>query len=156
VAYSQQLDFPLLSKKPTGRGSYVLRFGVPEGAGDLAQLAVPSGVKLLLHGKEKSYSPVSLPREEGFVDVLVKPYAPDVANLGGFSAFLCDLEVGQTAPMYVKPPRVIHGHKDVIGKFDAVGLVGGGTGTLVRARSRVCACAHASARPWQAQGFSRS
>ena len=129
IAYSTPLAFPLLEKRRTGLGSWVLKFEVPAAAGDLAQLPLPSGVKLVLNGKEKSYSPVTLhTADAGTFDLVVKPYAPDVEANGGFSAFLCDLTVGQTAPMYVKPPRTFHGSQQTVGRYDNVGLVCGGTG----------------------------
>ena len=89
-------------------------------------MEVPSGVKLVIGEKSKSYSPVSLPKENAYLDLLVKPY-PKVEG-GGFGASLCDLEIGETALMKLKPARKIHGSEKVIGRFNWIGLIGGGTG----------------------------
>ena len=126
---SSPRNFKLKSKVKTGRASYILTFADPESL--LSGLPVPSGVKLNLFGRGKSYSPVSLPgslgaNESDEFDLLVKPY-PDAPG-GGFGKFLCDLEPGEEASMTVKKPRVIHGETDVIGRRDYVNLVGGGTG----------------------------
>jgi len=121
------MNFILEKKRFTGLNSCVLRFKIPNEAGDLSSLPVPSGVKLVLNGQEKSYSPVSLPSEVDYMDILVKPYAPVTG--GGFGAFLCDLNIGDTAPMKVKPPRSIHGSKEtIVRRYGMVALVGGGTG----------------------------
>ena len=45
-------------------------------AGDISSMEVPSGVKLIIGEKSKSYSPVSLPKENSYMDLLVKPYPP--------------------------------------------------------------------------------
>jgi len=129
-------------------------------------MEVPSGVKLIIGEKSKSYSPVSLPKENSYMDLLVKPYPPTEGDHpphtrttippsslgtarvlarsrvrttalpvgffclagGGFGALLCNLKVGERALMKLKPARKIHGATTVVGQYDWVGLVGGGTG----------------------------
>ena len=100
---------PLISTRPTGTGdSKILTFDSSE-CGSLANLSVPQGVKLVINDKVKSYSPVNLPPSSSdsvsdsnshTIELLVKPYPP--VPSGGFGKFLCDLDVGETAPLIIK------------------------------------------------------
>merc|ERR1712194_90107 len=71
----------------------VLRYSMPQGVRNLAELNAASGVKVRReidgHFLDKSYSPISLPATEDFLDLLVKRYAPRPG--GGLGAFLCDM-----------------------------------------------------------------
>ena len=123
-------NLKLLAKRPTGMGeSQILTFSTD--GHDFADLTVPSGVKLVIDGKVKSYSPVNLPSNgvsTNTMDLLVKPYEPGPVGGGGFGAFLCSLNVGSTAPLIIKPNRVVHGSTDVPGRWKYANLLGGGTG----------------------------
>jgi hypothetical protein len=54
---------------------------------------------------EKSYSPITHEDTQGYFDLLVKTY--ESRSGGGFGAFLCNLEPGETAPMKIKKARTI-------------------------------------------------
>ncbi|GMH75177.1 hypothetical protein TL16_g06675 [Triparma laevis f. inornata] len=118
---------PLLSSRSTGTdNSKILTFDSSQ-CGPLTDLSVPQGVKLILNDKVKSYSPVNLPSYESHtIELLVKPY-PSVPS-GGFGKFLCDLNIGETAPLIVKPDRQIHGSTNVTNRWKSLCLLGGGTG----------------------------
>ena len=109
----------------------MLKFKIPMNLP--ASLPAPWGVKLHLpgpDGKGKSYSPVDYPNDNGDSDVmhmLVKPYP--LQEGGGYGAHLCGgMKIGETAHFTLKPPRLIHGETEPVGKYDVVMLIGGGTG----------------------------
>ena len=96
----------------------VLRFALPEGHARLhAPLPSCLKVKHVLPDTnvtlQKSYSPISLPDQTGFIDLLVKAYPPRPADhppthggAGGLGAFLVGLQPGETAMMKIKSPRL--------------------------------------------------
>eukprot|EP00929_Paragymnodinium_shiwhaense_P105208 TRINITY_DN70134_c0_g1_i1.p1 TRINITY_DN70134_c0_g1~~TRINITY_DN70134_c0_g1_i1.p1 ORF type:complete len:309 (+),score=34.80 TRINITY_DN70134_c0_g1_i1:69-995(+) len=125
-------DYTVLSKRATGRNSSILRFALPRESASLGWRGVKLGLDVQSAAESapllqsKSYSPVSLPSDTSFFDLLVKPYPP--RDGGGFGAFLCGLEPGDTAPLLVKAPRLIHGSAEVSQRWSRVGLVAAGTG----------------------------
>jgi cytochrome-b5 reductase len=62
-----------------------------------------------------------MPDAAGHFDLLVKEYA---APAGGISRSLCDLAIGETADMWIKPSKDIYQPN----KWDHVALVAAGTG----------------------------
>lgn len=123
--------YKLLFKSEVSPNSALLRFGLPGGEqlGGVGRTA-PTGVKVQLPrtSLEKSYSPVSHPATVGSFDLLVKAYPLRVG--GGFGAFLCGLEPGETAPMKVKPASLslIGGGPLQTNRWTHMGLVACGTG----------------------------
>jgi cytochrome-b5 reductase len=122
-------NFTLLERAPVSPDSALLRFALPP---ELPQLGW-SGVKLVLadpHSPgsylEKSYSPTSRPDDVGTFELLVKAYPPRPG--GGCGAALCGLRAGEAAAFKVKPPRQFHGSAQLLGRWDALGFVAGGTG----------------------------
>ena len=118
-------NFELAAKSAVSPDSFILTFNLPASLPAMGMPA-PSGVKLILNGTEKSYSPVSHEATPGTFDLLVKAYPP--RDGGGFGAFLCDLKVGETAPMKIKPARKIHGSTSVGRRWAELGMIAGGTG----------------------------
>ena len=126
-------SIPLQSKSPASPDSMFLRFQLPSSTETLAERGIaPSGISVVykepVSGIElkKSYSPISLPDEEGSFELLVKAYPPREG--GGVGAHLCGLEPGDVAQVEVKPPRLIHGSTDVARRWAKLGMVCGGTG----------------------------
>ena len=107
--------------------SRVLRFALPGGADATLGAPLPSCLKVHQEvpdpsnggapmALDKSYSPVSLPEQKGFFELLVKGYPPRPVDhhgghggMGGLGAFLVDLRTGEAANMKVKAPRMFHG-----------------------------------------------
>lgn len=122
---SPKLSFRLSSKQKASHDSQLLRFALPAGMRSLG-LPAPSGVKAVIDGFEKSYSPVSDPGACGHFDLLVKAYPPRPG--GGVGAFLCGLQPGEAATLRLKPPRPIHGDSAVARRWEHLGLLCCGTG----------------------------
>ena len=118
-------DFVLAAKRTVSHDSELLTFRLPPALPEVG-LPAPSGVKLVLNGTGKSYSPVSHESTPGAFDLLVKAYPPREG--GGFGAFLCDLSVGDTATMKFKSARSIHGSTSVGRRWSELGMIAGGTG----------------------------
>lgn len=107
--------------------SRVLRFALPGGVDATMGAPLPSCLKVHQEvpdpsnggapvALDKSYSPVSLPEQKGFFELLVKGYPPRPVDhhgghggMGGLGAFLVDLRPGEAANMKVKAPRMFHG-----------------------------------------------
>eukprot|EP00538_Stauroneis_constricta_P000986 CAMPEP_0119570022 /NCGR_PEP_ID=MMETSP1352-20130426/43280_1 /TAXON_ID=265584 /ORGANISM="Stauroneis constricta, Strain CCMP1120" /LENGTH=310 /DNA_ID=CAMNT_0007619681 /DNA_START=121 /DNA_END=1053 /DNA_ORIENTATION=+ len=131
---SELQPYPVIGKTQVSPDSYVVQFGLPKGRDYLGYDAVlPTCIGVKYAGKNeddkpvgKSYSPISHPSESEHFDLLVKayPYQPG----GGVGAYLCELEVGDSIDAIVKKPRQVHGSPQVEGRWQHVGLVGGGTG----------------------------
>jgi NAD(P)H-flavin reductase len=132
------LPYTLQQKWTLSHDSFLLRFSLPPARRFLgSDLALPTCIKVLYPNGadektgqprplEKSYSPVSHPATEGFMDLVVKAYAPRPG--GGVGAYLCNLEVGETVMGTVKSKRMMHGDASVLGRWTNIGLVAGGTG----------------------------
>jgi len=132
-------QYRLLSSVAVSEDTKLLRFALPDGMPTLG-LPLPSCLKIKLELDEhvlldKSYSPISLPDQTDYVELLVKGYPPRAADHpwqhgapGGLGAFLINLEVGQTADLKLKAPRIIHGEQYFTNRWAEVGLVAGGTG----------------------------
>ena len=122
-------DFTLVEKRPTGsNGSQVLIFAAPDGStlGGLDASTVPTSVYAAASGLKKSYSPVSRADQIGTFELLVRPYPPREG--GGLALALCNLGVGTTASLQVKPARKMHGSPGVVGRWSSLSLVAAGTG----------------------------
>ena len=131
------LSYTLRTKTSLSPDSWLLRISLPDGRHRLGEDAeiptcikvvhpngtTPSGEATLL---EKSYSPVSHPASEGVVELLVKEYAPRPG--GGVGAYICGLKTGESMRATLKSPRMMHGSAGVLGRWEELGLVGGGTG----------------------------
>ena len=74
----------------------------------------------------KSYSPVSHPNMPNKFELLVKAYEPRPG--GGVGAYICGLQAGDVMKAKVKKQRMMHGSPTVLGRWNHVGLVAGGTG----------------------------
>jgi len=134
--------YTLLSSQQISPDSRLLRFALPAEMPTLgAPLPSCMKVKQTFSGTDgeftldKSYSPVSLPDQQGFLELLVKGYSPRNAThpathggKGGLGAFLVDLQVGQSADMIVKAPRLFHGQLYSTNRWTEIGMVAGGTG----------------------------
>jgi len=137
-ASESPLQYALTEKRQLSPDSYLLRYALPEGRRRLGEDAsLPTCIKVLYPdgtdektGKpkalEKSYSPVSHPGADGFMDLIVKSYPPRAG--GGVGSFLCNMQVGETMLGSVKSKRVMHGDAAVLGRWSHIGLVAGGTG----------------------------
>jgi cytochrome-b5 reductase len=132
--------YPLLSSVAISDDTKLLRFALPDDMRTLG-LPLPSCLKIKLelqggeHVLDKSYSPISLPDQPEYVELLVKGYPPRTAGHpwkhgppGGLGAFLINLEVGQTADLKLKSPRIIHDGQYFTNRWAKLGLVAGGTG----------------------------
>eukprot|EP00928_Gymnodinium_smaydae_P089301 TRINITY_DN73291_c0_g1_i1.p1 TRINITY_DN73291_c0_g1~~TRINITY_DN73291_c0_g1_i1.p1 ORF type:complete len:301 (+),score=19.77 TRINITY_DN73291_c0_g1_i1:149-1051(+) len=126
--------YVLTASKRISADSKLLRFSLPSDVRTLGA-PLPSCVKVskeISHkGGEpfildKSYSPVSLPDQEGYLELVVKGYPPRVG--GGLGAFLVGLEIGESAFMKVKDPRLFHGAPYTKNRWSDLGFVAGGTG----------------------------
>ena len=138
AAEAGPLPYTLRSKWKKGRDSWLLRFELPLERRYLGEdLSLPTCLKVLYPNGtdektgepkplEKSYSPVSHPSADGFVDLLVKAYPPRPG--GGVGAYLCNMQVGDTVLASVKSKRMMHGDPAVLGRWSHIGLVAGGTG----------------------------
>jgi len=122
---SPKLSFRLAAKRAVSPDSQLLRFALPAGMRSLG-LPAPSGVKAVVGGLEKSYSPVSEPDACGHFDLLVKAYSPRPG--GGVGSHLCGLEPGEATTLRLKPPRLIHGDQAVAGRWEHLGFLCCGTG----------------------------
>ena len=132
------LPYTLQQKTRLSHDSFLLQFSLPSSHKFLgSDASLPTCIKVLYPNGtdektnlpkplEKSYSPVSHPRSEGFVDLVVKAYEPRPG--GGVGAYLCGLEVGETMMGTVKSKRMMHGDASVLGRWANIGLVAGGTG----------------------------
>lgn len=129
------LPYTLTNKTRLSPDSWLLRFALPRRyLGDDPSLPTclkvlhPEGTDEAGRPKrlEKSYSPVSHPATEGSVDLVVKAYEPRPG--GGVGTWLCGLEEGAVMHAALKAKRVMHGDAAVVGRWQHVGLVGGGTG----------------------------
>ena len=129
------LPYTLTNKTRLSPDSWLLRFALPRRyLGDDPSLPTclkvlhPEGTDEAGRPKrlEKSYSPVSHPATEGSVDLVVKAYEPRPG--GGVGTWLCGLEEGAVMHATLKAKRVMHGDAAVVGRWQHVGLVGGGTG----------------------------
>lgn len=78
---------------------------------------------------KKSYSPISHPMQKDTFDLLVKAY-PKCPG-GGVGAYLCGLEAGDVFEGSVKSERIMHKSPEILNRWDHVGLIGGGTGTIL-------------------------
>lgn len=136
-ASNAPLPYTLRQKWQQSHDSWLLRFDLPPSRRWLDEdTSLPTCIKVLYPNGtdeagapkplEKSYSPVSHPSAEGYVDLLVKAYTPRPG--GGVGAYLCSLEVGDTMLGTVKSKRMMHGDASVLGRWANVGLVAGGTG----------------------------
>lgn len=83
----------------------------------------------------KSYSPISLPQQQGHVELLVKAYPPRPPGHppvhgppGGLARHLNGLKVGETVEMELKAAREIHGEGVSRNRWRELGLVAAGTG----------------------------
>lgn len=118
--------FRLLSRCAASADSWLLRFALPPGWSTPPGAAqIPTGIKVLHHSVEKSYSPVSHPAHQT-LDLLVKHYSP--RPNGGVSDTLCSLRVGEEVEVKVKPSRTIHGSPSVSRRWKRLGLLSCGTG----------------------------
>lgn len=138
IASSAALPYTLAEKRQLSPDSYWLRYSLPPGRLRLGDdPTLPTCIKLLYPNGtdektakpkplEKSYSPVSHPGTEGFMDLIVKAYPPRPG--GGVGRFLCDMKVGETTLGTVKSKRLMHGDAAVLGRWSRIGLVAGGTG----------------------------
>ena len=130
--------YPLVGEESISSDTKLLRFALPTNTPTLG-LSLPSCLKVRLHVGEatmsKSYSPISLPEQPGFVELLVKGYPPRPSghppihgHPGGVAAHLNNLTVGGMAELELKAPRVIHGAPYSPNRWTELGLVAGGTG----------------------------
>ena len=131
--------YTLTSKRRLSPNSYLLRYALPNGRKHLCEdLTLPTCIKILYpdgtdekagnntRSLEKSYSPVSHPGVEGYMDLIVKSYPPRAG--GGVGDYLCNMKVGETIRGTVKGKRIMHGSAAVLGRWTNIGLVAGGTG----------------------------
>ena len=138
AASDAPLPFKLTHKWQQSPDSWLLRYALPPGKKWLGDdHFVPTCVKVLFADGtdaktgepkplEKSYSPVSHPQVEGFFDLIVKGYPP--RHGGGVGSYLCDMKVGDTVLGTLKSKRDMHGGAAVLGRWQNIGLVAGGTG----------------------------
>ena len=75
---------------------------------------------------KKSSSPISHPDQQGTFDLLVKGYP--LRPGGGVGSYLCGLQVGDSIQAAVKANKMIHSDAHILGRWQSVGLVAGGTG----------------------------
>eukprot|EP00405_Crypthecodinium_cohnii_P014825 CAMPEP_0206464482 /NCGR_PEP_ID=MMETSP0324_2-20121206/27243_1 /ASSEMBLY_ACC=CAM_ASM_000836 /TAXON_ID=2866 /ORGANISM="Crypthecodinium cohnii, Strain Seligo" /LENGTH=314 /DNA_ID=CAMNT_0053937123 /DNA_START=54 /DNA_END=998 /DNA_ORIENTATION=+ len=130
IPKGRHIPYRLLESWNVSPDSKILRFELPEEVPSLVDLGVCSSLKVKQeiagHALDKSYSPVSHPAAEGFVDFLVKryPFRPG----GGLAAFLCDMKPGEEVPIMAKPPRNMGDRMYAANRFKDVVLIGNGTG----------------------------
>ena len=132
-------EYELLSSVTISEDTKLLRFALPDDMPTLG-LPLPSCLKVKLQLDEsvvldKSYSPISLPDQARWVELLVKGYPPRPAGHpathgapGGLGAFLVGLQVGQSAALKLKAPRIMHGAGYFPNRWAELGFVAGGTG----------------------------
>jgi cytochrome-b5 reductase len=137
-ASDSPLPYTLTAKRQLSPDSYLLRYSLPKGRRRLGEdPTLPTCIKVFYPDGtdektgeakplEKSYSPVTHPSVEGFVELIVKSYPPRAG--GGVGSFLCGMQVGETMLGTVKGKRVMHGSAAVLGRWTNIGLVAGGTG----------------------------
>lgn len=131
--------YTLTSKRKLSPNSYLLRYSLPTGRTHLSDgdLTIPTCIKILYpdgtdaktgnaRSLEKSYSPVSHPYVEGYMDLIVKAYPPRPG--GGVGDYLCNMYVGEMIHGTVKGKRIMHGSASVLGRWNNIGLISGGTG----------------------------
>lgn len=133
--------YELVARRNDARMTTVLTFGLPDSMPTVG-LPLPSCVKVK-HAVpndapneefpnsdivlDKSYSPISLPDQNGYFELLVKGYPPrQGGGLGSYLAF--DLDIGKSAMMKMKAPRMIHGDIYRPNRWAKLGFVAGGTG----------------------------
>lgn len=138
-ASNSPLLYKLTAKRRLSPDSYLLRYSLPVGRQQLGEdPTLPTCIKVLypngtdektgLSGNplEKSYSPVSHPAVEGYMELVVKSYAE--RDGGGVGSYLCGMNVSETMIGTVKGRRIVHGSPAVLGRWTNIGLVAGGTG----------------------------
>eukprot|EP00040_Diaphanoeca_grandis_P004180 m.27412 g.27412 ORF g.27412 m.27412 type:complete len:349 (-) comp15743_c0_seq1:119-1165(-) len=107
--------------------SKILRFELPQ---KLSALGAPSGVKIRqeVNGQTlaKSFSPITHPDQEYYVDFLVKAYREPTSE--GLGAFLCDMKPNATIDIKLKPQKLFSGQPFQPGRWKHLALVGNGTG----------------------------
>ena len=130
--------YTLTSKRKLSPNSYLLRYSLPTGRKNLSDdLTIPTCIKILYpdgtdaktgnaRPLEKSYSPVSHPNVEGYMDLIVKAYPPRPG--GGVGDYLCNMNVGEMIHGTVKGKRIMHGSASVLNRWNNIGLIAGGTG----------------------------
>lgn len=130
--------YTLLNSTVVSPDSKMLKFALPAHLPTFG-MPLPSCLKVkhtFMHDGQpvtldKSYSPVSLPDQEGSFELLVKGYPshPGVGkDPGGLGAFLVGLQPGETADMKVKKPRLFHDAPYTTNRWKELGFVAGGTG----------------------------
>jgi len=149
AAPSDYQPYTLTHRTQISPDSCQLRFRLPEGMHTL-DASLPSCLKVKKAYPvsnsapvilDKSYSPVSLPTADGYVEFIVKGYPARPTNNGGvykgsspppgevgLGAFLCNLSLGETADMAVKADRKIHGATYYPNRWAELGLIAAGTG----------------------------
>jgi len=128
-------SYELLRKTRLSHDSYLLRYGLPEGRTILGiDPVLPTCIKVeyqpSVEGHKnlsKSYSPVSHPNQNGYMELVVKSYPYEEG--GGVGKYLCDMEVGSSIEAKLKGERMMHGSSALVGRgWKHIGLVAGGTG----------------------------
>lgn len=130
--------YTLLSSTSVSPDSKILKFALPPNLTIFGML-LPSCVKVkhefMYDGTtfvlDKSYSPISLPDQTGFFELLVKGYDPHPGvgkDPGGLGAFLVALQPGETGKMEAKKDRLMHGAPYRPNRWKELGFVAGGTG----------------------------
>jgi cytochrome-b5 reductase len=135
------MSYELVEKWQDAHDTCRLRFALPDGRELLGvDPTLPTCISVQYNGGgggggesgepvqvlKKSYSPISHPNQKGTFDLLVKSYP--LRDGGGVGAYLCGLTVGDSIQAAVKPKRIMHLDAHVLGRWQHVGLVAGGTG----------------------------
>ena len=127
--------YVLLSSRAISEDTKLLRFALPESMPTLG-LPLPSCLKVRLqkdqHTMTKSYSPISLPAQPGYVELLAKGYPPRPpghppihGHPGGVAAHLNRLDVWMTAELELKKPRIIWNAPYTTNRWAELGLAEG-------------------------------
>jgi len=125
--------YMLISERSISFDTKILRFQLP--SDKTLGLLLPSCLKARLGSMQKSYSPISIPQQTGYFELLVKEYPVRSPGHplshgppGGLGAHLVHLKIGETAYFKKKSTRLMHGLSYSPNRWSKLGFLAGGTG----------------------------